>query len=126
MKLARQTLLVLFGVAHLSGCVSYKAIPNAGTATGSGSLDEQISPGDRLRLRLRDGSVVNLDVISIDREQIVGDRATIPLTDIKGVERRKSNVLGTTLLVGGAVLLFGIYKAADGLADGFGDLIDGE
>ncbi len=114
--------LILACIACLAGCVTYKPITTAATNADSVSLQEQVSSGDKLRVHLRDGTVVKLDVISIDSDRIIGDRTTVKLSDISTVERRQANVVGTTMLIGGAILLFSIIEVEDTLEDTFGEL----
>ena len=118
----RSLLLNLACIACLPGCVTYMPITTTAASTERASLHGQVSPGDKIRVHLRDGTVVKLDVISIESDKIVGDRATLKLSGINTVERRQVNVVGTTMLIGGAVLLFGIYETEDSLEDTFGDL----
>lgn len=117
-------LIVLMCYGCLSGCVTYKPVSTEGDTPESADLSELVAPGHKVRVVLRDGTSVKLQVVSIDNTRIVGKDTSINVSDIATIERRRVNVLGTSLIVVGVIALIG-YELADGFEDGFRDVFRG-
>jgi len=71
-----------------------------------------MAPGDHVRVWVRDGRKLDLQLTAVEPDALVSGEQRIPLKDIERVERRQINWTRTTLLLVGMGLAAAIGVAA--------------
>ena len=104
-RLGARLLYVVLGAALASGCTTMRPVPST-----PGGYQESIRPGDRLRVVMRDGRVLEVTVTAMTNEALVGKltrapiltnrHVTLPLADVTWVEREDAGLAATAAAAG--------------------------
>ena len=107
MKVFRSVVVVLIVTLAFSGCTSMKPI---GDVSDTGKVIEQIEPGQRVYISLKDGSKHEFVVKSVTQTEVIGtEQETVSLAEVEEVKVEEISTLKTTgAVVGGYILYAGI------------------
>jgi len=95
MDFRRAFIVVLCVTISLTGCHTMRPV----NLTGEQPLVSKVAPGDYVRIWMRDGSRLELQIAAIEPDALVSREQRIPIKDIERLERRGISVTRTTLLV---------------------------
>ncbi len=95
MNFQRAVIALLCLTISLTGCHTMRPVD----LTGERPLVSKVAPGDQVRIWMRDGSRLELQVTEVEADALVSREQRIPLKDIERLERRGISVTRTTLLV---------------------------
>jgi hypothetical protein len=86
-------------------------------------LSEQVRPGDTVKIATYDGRKLKFEVTQVTDEAVVGEDVTVPLSEIRTIEkvefsRSKTTIFGLSttavlLVVGGLIALIVAFSQAD-------------
>jgi hypothetical protein len=108
----RRLALVVPLAASLGGCMTWSRQPAAAPGQDRFFATARVTRGD--------GSVFVLDNVTVGRDSVVGrnddaarSRIALPLAEVRSVEARRENALGTLALMAlGAAAALALYAAA--------------
>ena len=105
----------------LAGCTTLRPITYSSSELRHRIVSEAlVKPGDHVRVQTIDLKVHQLTVISIDADNMVGERESIAIDQILSIERREFSLSRTLTLVGVTILGILIGIVAAGLHHGVG------
>ena len=118
-------LMVVALVLTTVGCASFKAVPLATNPadTAASLAANRVTPGDTVRVVLKNGQLTEFKVRSVEVDALVGqDGQRVIYADIARLERRSVSASKTTLLVLSPIIVFSamfVIALIAGAAGGF-------
>lgn len=104
-----KSLVCLVLVFFFSGCTTYQQL-----ALGNlGALQDQLQPGDDVKVMRNDGSSLTFGIDSVTDEGISGDGTSVAWSDMQQIELRQFSAGKTVGLVGGLAAV-GLIAAGGG------------
>jgi len=98
--------IVIWLLFSLAGCTTTQSV-----STAYVHIVEQLEPGDRIEVHQSSGSVVDMQLMEIRGNLLIGQSAAAPfeqvevnINQIRGIKTEKINPVITTLGVAGALL----------------------
>jgi hypothetical protein len=105
-------LMVVALVLTTVGCASFKVVPLATNPadTAASLAANRVTPGDTVRVVLKNGQLSEFKVRSVEVDALVGqDGQRVVYADIARLERRSVSASKTTLLVLSPIIVFSAW-----------------
>jgi hypothetical protein len=113
----RASIALVLGSVFVTGCTSLQQIPSSDLSR----LTSVVKAGDQLVCNLRDGSVIELKVSTVEADVLVAEGGRrIAVADIASVRVKRPDMTKSVLLGVGAVAVIVIAIAAGGGGGGGG------
>ena len=106
---ARQALITILCVLlPLVGCQTMQPVD----LSGQEPLIARVAPHDHVRVWMRDGRTLDLQLTAVEPDALVSGERRLPLKDIERIERREISWTRTTLLLVGIGVVTFVAAAA--------------
>jgi len=105
----RNLVICIVGITMLlSGCQSMRPVD----LSGNEPLIAKVRTGDHVRIWMRDGRKLDLQLTAVEPDALVSGEQRVPLKDVERIERRQINWTRTTMLLVGLGLVAAVVAVA--------------